>query len=107
MLLAGNGHPTTPSATIPVAPLQASVPNKPSILESFVVNRPYHTTPHRSSPVASNSAPQSLGWSGAIKTTAAPKQGGVLVSSSKIEPQKVVNLPGSVSATFVPSSSMF
>ncbi|KAL8547721.1 hypothetical protein ACS0TY_007154 [Phlomoides rotata] len=106
MLLAGNGHPTTPSATIPASPVQASMPNKPSILESFVVNRPYHTTPLRSSPVASNSTPQSLGWSGTIKTSAAPKQGGVLVSSSKVEPQRVVNLPGSASATFLPSSTV-
>lgn len=97
MLLAGNGHPTTPSATIPASPV---APNKPSILESFVVNRPYAatttTTPRRSSPVSSNSAPKSLGWSATINNLAASKHGGVLASSSRVEPQKVVNLPSTV-----------
>lgn len=104
MLLAGNGPPTTFNATIPAAPVQAPMP-RPSILESFVVSHPYGTTPHRSSPTAitSISVSQSVGWSSIINDAAASKQGSSLVSSNQVEPLKVVNSPGSVSATFVPS----
>lgn len=108
MLLAGNGPPTTSNATAPAAPVQISTP-RPSILESFVVNHPYGSTTHRSSPAAktSISLTQSIGWPGAISSElTASKQGGILVSSNKVEPMKIVNSPGPVSAMFLPSSTV-
>lgn len=105
MLLAGNGPPTAPSVPPHAAPLQASAP-RPSILESFAVNHPYGGTSCRSSPAAKApiSVPQSIGWAGAISDMNASKQGGVLVSSNKVEPLRVVSSPPSVSATFSPTS---
>ncbi|KAI3464183.1 hypothetical protein Pfo_020846 [Paulownia fortunei] len=107
MLLAGNGPVMTSSATVPAAPVQASVPRS-SVLDGFVVSQPYGATPHRSSPTAltSISVSKSAGWSGSINDTTTSKHGNILVSSNKVEPLKVVNLPGSVSATYVPSSTV-
>ncbi|KAI3454354.1 hypothetical protein Pfo_011017 [Paulownia fortunei] len=103
MLLAGNGPPTTSSATPPAAPVQASMPRS-SVLDGFVVSQPYGTTPHRSSPtpVTSISVSQSAGRSGTNNDMTAAQPVGVLVSSSNIaSPLKVVNSLGSVPANFL------
>nr|ATB56304.1 TIFY6B [Salvia miltiorrhiza] len=108
MLLAGNGPPVASSAPAPAAPVQASAP-RPSILESYVVNHPYGGgASHRLSPAAkaTGGVSQSMGWAGAISEMNASKQGGVLVSSSKVEPLRVVSSPAPVSASFSPSSSV-
>ncbi|KAK6153243.1 hypothetical protein DH2020_012882 [Rehmannia glutinosa] len=106
MLLAGN-CPLTSSATVPSAPVQASVPRS-SVLDGFVISQPYGTTVHHSGPTAitSISVSHSAGWSGSINATSASNQGGVLVTSNKVEPLKVVNSLGSVSASYLPSGTV-
>ncbi|KAG8388512.1 hypothetical protein BUALT_Bualt02G0133300 [Buddleja alternifolia] len=111
MLLAGNGPPTKTSITPPPAPpVQASIPSRPSILESFTVSHPYNTTPHRSAPtiVTSISGSQYAGRSCTNNDTPIVKPGVAIRSSNNIEPRKVVNLPGFVSSssTFVSSGTV-
>ncbi|KAL0385202.1 UNVERIFIED_CONTAM: protein TIFY 6B [Sesamum radiatum] len=107
MLLAGNGPPANSSITVPAVPVQASVP-KSSVLDGFVVSQPYGTTALRSIPtsITSISVSQSAVRSSTINDTTASKPGGVLVSSNKVEPLKVVNSQAPASSNFLPSGTV-
>ncbi|CAA2987127.1 protein TIFY 6B-like isoform X2 [Olea europaea var. sylvestris] len=106
MLLAGHGSPMTSQTTVPAASIQA--PGIPSpIVDGFGVNKPYGATLHCSSPmsVSSINVSQSAGGISSNNYLKAIKPG-VGPIPNKVEPMKVVNLIGSVPATFLSSGAV-
>ncbi|XP_073140376.1 protein TIFY 6B-like isoform X2 [Henckelia pumila] len=102
MLLAGNG-PTTPSSTtVPVAPVQAPMPQS-SVLDGLVVSQPYGSNPYHSGriPITALSMSHST-----INNRTTLNPGVTLPSSSRIEPKNVINSFGSdpASATLLSST---
>ncbi|KAL2554645.1 Protein TIFY 6B [Forsythia ovata] len=107
MLLAGNGSPMTSRTTVPAVPIQAPVTPSP-VVDGFVVNKTNGPTLHCSSPmsVTSFSVSQSAGGLGSNNDLTAIKPAGVGATPNKVEPLKVVNLIGSVPATFLSSGAV-
>ncbi|XP_073294343.1 protein TIFY 6B-like isoform X1 [Primulina huaijiensis] len=105
MLLAGNGPPTPSSTTLPVTPVQASMPRS-SVFDGFIMSQPYGSTPYHSGPIpiTALSISHSAGGSAINRTTVNP--GVTLPSSSKIGPVKVLNSLGTdpASATLLSST---
>lgn len=106
MLLAGNGPPTHSSTTLPIALVQATMPQS-SVLDGFV-SQPYGSTPYHSGPIPITALCMSRSVGGsAINNRTTVNPGVTLPCSSKIEPMKVVKSLGSDPANAtLPSSTV-
>ncbi|KAL0335821.1 UNVERIFIED_CONTAM: protein TIFY 6B [Sesamum radiatum] len=78
------------------------------VYDNISPDKPYGTTALRSIPtsITSISVSQSAVRSASINDTTASKPGGVLVSSNKVEPLKVVNSQAPASSNFLPSGTV-
>lgn len=107
MLLAGNGHSSTPNKAVATTQVEVPVP-RPSGVDNFIGNQSRTTSPRLGLPspisVTTCAAPQSVGGSSSSTATTAVRAIGTLASTSnKSEPSKGVSSRAPVSAPLVPS----
>ncbi|KAI7986520.1 Protein TIFY 6B [Camellia lanceoleosa] len=108
MLLAGNGHSSTPNKAVATTQVEVPVP-RPSGVDNFIGNQSRTTSPCLGLPspisVTTCATPQSVGGSSSSTAITAVRAIGTLASTSnKSEPSKGVSSRAPVSAPLVPSA---